>query len=375
MVVVLTAAGCSQSLEPIFEQPHSPITWPPTPAAARIRFVGQLRSAADLKPPSKPFQALGDFLVGRRPDSPLYGPRSVVRCPDAGRLWIADPGGRCLHLFNLGDRSYLKIETVGDAHLLSPVGLCLGPEDSIYVCDSQSVSVHRLSASSGVLLATLRLPMEVQRPVAAAYEPATGELFVLDVCAHDIKVLGPDGTLRRIVGRRGDGAGEFNYPSDIAVGGGMIWIADTGNRRAQGLTQAGEHLITIGQAGDAPGDFAMPKGIALDSEGHIYVVDGRFENVQVFDRRGRLLLFFGEEGSDPGEFWLPSGIFIDPDDRIWVCDSYNGRVQVFDYLTLATSEHTPAGPARPGAIDRSPPPTSTSPIRAAISTRPSEVEP
>jgi sugar lactone lactonase YvrE len=360
--------------------------------------VGQLRSSADLKPPRKPFQALADFLVGPKPASPLYGPRSVVRCvvgragkarrlndeprvgqarrlndepraggttgsrragslarrpndpaPDADRLWIADPGGRCLHLFNLGDRSYRKIETVGGAHLLSPVGLCLGPEDSIYVCDSQSISVHRLSASTGALLATLRLPIEVQRPVAAGYEPATEELFVVDVCAHDIKVLGPDGTLRRIVGRRGDGAGEFNYPSDIAVGGGMIWIADTGNYRVQGLTQAGEHVVTIGQAGDAPGDFAMPKGIALDGEGHIYVVDGRFENVQVFDPEGRLLLFFGEEGSEPGEFWLPSGVFVDPGNRIWVCDSYNGRVQVFDYLAPATS-----GPRSPTPDPRSP---------------------
>ena len=88
----------------------------------------------------------------------------------------------------------------------------------------------------------------------------------------------------------------------------------------------------FGQAGDAMGDLAFPKGIAFDSDGQVYVVDSRFENVQIFEPSGQLLLFFGEEGVGPGQFWLPSGLFIDQMDRIWVCDSYNSRIQVFQYL-------------------------------------------
>jgi hypothetical protein len=83
------------------------------------------------------------------------------------------------------------------------------------------------------------------------------------------------------------------------------------------------------------GYFAQPKGIALDPEGHLYVVDANFEAVQIFDTDGNLLLAFGHEGSGPGEFWLPTGIHIDPHGRIWVADSYNKRVQVFDYLPEA----------------------------------------
>jgi hypothetical protein len=94
----------------------------------------------------------------------------------------------------------------------------------------------------------------------------------------------------------------------------------------------GEPVTMFGRAGDAPGDLALPKGLAMDPYNHLYVVDGRFENVQVFDRTGRLLLFWGEEGGAPGDFWLPAGIFIDGNGRIWVCDTYNRRVQVFDYL-------------------------------------------
>ena len=37
-----------------------------------------------------------------------------------------------------------------------------------------------------------------------------------------------------------------------------------------------------------PGYFAQPKGIAVDSEDHLYVVDANFEAVQIFDAGGTL---------------------------------------------------------------------------------------
>ena len=77
-----------------------------------------------------------------------------------------------------------------------------------------------------------------------------------------------------------------------------------------------------------------PKGIGLDSEEHLYVVDGLWGVVQVFDRQGRLLYYFGSRGTHLGEFQLPAGLFVDHDDRIFVVDSFNRRVQVFRYYGL-----------------------------------------
>jgi DNA-binding beta-propeller fold protein YncE len=78
--------------------------------------------------------------------------------------------------------------------------------------------------------------------------------------------------------------------------------------------------------------FARPRGVALDSEGHVYVVDAMFNNVQVFDLEGAILLAFGEYGRGVGQFWLPAGICIDENDTIYVSDSLNRRIQVFQYL-------------------------------------------
>ncbi len=332
VVSMLVAAGCHRPLRPIFDEPTPPVTWPADPARARIRYVGQLTSSADVKPARKPFQGVVDFFVGAKTPEQLYGPRSVVTTGGGSRVWIADPGGRCLHLFDLQDRSYKKIVRAGNERFLSPSDLCAGPEETIFICDSESIAIHQLSGRTGELRRSLRLTDDVKRPVALHYDANRKELFIVDVAAHNIKVLSLDGRLIRIVGRRGNRIGEFNYPCDIADDGTVIWIADTGNQRVCGLTHSGDPVVTFGEAGDAPGRMALPKGIATDSDGNVYVVDARFENVQVFDRTGNLLLVIGEEGIGPGQFWLPGGIFIDPNDRIWICDTYNRRVQAFERI-------------------------------------------
>jgi DNA-binding beta-propeller fold protein YncE len=104
------------------------------------------------------------------------------------------------------------------------------------------------------------------------------------------------------------------------------------NFRVQLFDSGGTPLRAFGRKGNAAGDFSLPRDIAIDSDGHVYVLDNQFENVQIFDAEGRLLLAFGGEGGGPGQFSLPSSITIDDRDRIWVADTYNRRVQAFQYL-------------------------------------------
>jgi len=328
----LLAAGCAEARRPIFDAPAQTLAWPPAPAPARIRYVGQLSSAADLKPARGALRALGDLFAGPPAPQPFYGPRAVVVTPDGGRIWLADPGGRCVHVLDLRERTYRKITQAGGEPLLSPVNLCLRGDDRVLLADSERVGIHEFNAVRAEFVRTLRLPEEISRPAALAWAPQTRELFVVDVSHHNIKVLDEQDRLVRIIGGRGAGPGEFNFPCDVALDGDTLWIADTGNQRVQQVRIEGTPLAAFGSAGDAPGDLAMPKSVALDSDGHVYVVDARFENVQIFDRQGRLLLVFGDEGTGAGEFWLPAGLFVDTSNRIWICDSYNARVQVFDYL-------------------------------------------
>ena len=104
------------------------------------------------------------------------------------------------------------------------------------------------------------------------------------------------------------------------------------NFRVQVFDTEGKFLKAIGSMGDATGNLSRPKGVALDSEGHIYVADANLHRFQVFDYEGRPLLLVGLRGNKPGEFLLPAGVFIDHEDRVYVADQGNARVQVFQDL-------------------------------------------
>jgi DNA-binding beta-propeller fold protein YncE len=94
----------------------------------------------------------------------------------------------------------------------------------------------------------------------------------------------------------------------------------------------GEYLFKFGSVGDRAGLFANPKGIALDSAGHIYVTDAASSNFQIFDQQGNVLLDVGSMGPAPGQMHLPGGIAIDDQDLIYVADQLNRRIEVFQYL-------------------------------------------
>lgn len=330
--LLLLPCSCAQPNRALFSESGPELAWPAPPHQSRIRYVGELRTSDDLKPRRTGGELLSRIFAGKKPPSPLYGPRTVAVTSDGNKIWVADPGGRCIHLFDLSARTYKKIERVGMSHLLTPVAVCPGPAGSIFVADSEAVAVHRLSDRDGGWIESLRLPEELLRPAALYYDSTDEQLYIVDVLGHDIKVFDMHGALTRVLGSRGDKPGEFNFPSAIAGDADLLWIADTANNRIQGIRHDGEPVVVFGQAGDAPGDMAMPKAVAVDPEGHVYAVDGRFENIQIFSKAGELLLYFGEEGTGRGQFWLPGGLWIEPSGRIWVCDSYNRRLQVFQYV-------------------------------------------
>jgi len=116
------------------------------------------------------------------------------------------------------------------------------------------------------------------------------------------------------------------------VGGYVYHILNRANARVQIFDREGGFLGKFGRLGDASGNLSRPKGVAVDNNGYIYIVDGLFHSVQIFDHRGKLLLPVGQHGQAAGEFWLPAGIFIEAQGDIYVADSHNRRVQVLRYV-------------------------------------------
>lgn len=359
---LLLLAGCQAPLGPVFPPISPRLVWPPPPDAPRIEYIGELRGEASLGRRASGLEVIGDWLTGPRAPTPFVAPSAVA--VEGDRVFVVDasaPGGPAVQVLDLVTREFRSLR--GEGRFRQPLDVTLAGSE-IVVADARAAALFVLNPSGQVL--RVIGSGELGRPAGVAWVAgdarvadagtragpgdAGGELWVSDAARHDCAVFERGGALVRRVGRRGTAAGEFNFPSGIGV---TIWdgqrhvaITDGMNFRVQVMpTSAGVAaglnaetgasvvpLTIFGQKGDAAGDFARPRDVASDSEGHLYVLDNQFENVQIFDRAGRLLMAFGEEGSGPGQFNLPSGITIDAQDRIWIADTYNRRVQVFRYL-------------------------------------------
>ncbi|MFQ5657172.1 MAG: 6-bladed beta-propeller [Candidatus Methylomirabilales bacterium] len=304
------------------------LVWPDPPEEPRVRYVESLSSRRDVMGPPSFF----DRLLGEETGEALAKPYGVL-ADKAGRVYVADSGQGVVFVF---DKKNKKLDLVGIragvGKLAQPTGLALNSEGILFVSDTKLDRVFGYDEKGEVVVA-IGKKGEFYNPAGIAIDAASDRLYVPDPGRHVIRVYDSrDGHFVFSIGERGSGEGQFNFPTNAFVRHSKLYVSDSGNFRIQIFDLDGKFLKAFGGIGDAPGRFARPKGIAVDSEGHIYVIDAAFDNFQIFDEDGKLLMFVGGAGASPGRFNLPAGMYIDEEDRIYVADQYNFRVQVFQFL-------------------------------------------
>lgn len=326
--LILILQGCSWWPRTSAARSYPELLWPQPPEKSRITFIREFHLAADLGIDKSFFAILKDYLFGYSLIS-IVKPMDVLVLED-GTVYVADPGVGGVHRFNVENSQHQLILLQRGAQMVSPVALS-GDAESVFVSDSV-LGLHKIEKHKN-FAEPVKLSIMPAQPTGIALDVKSRELYVVDTAKHHIKVYDPQGQLIRSIGKRGDGKGEFNYPTLLWIDDSRLIVSDSLNFRVQILSTEGEYLAQFGKKGDSTGFQARPKGVATDRYGHIYVVDALFHTVQVFNEKGEYLLNFGTQGGGYGEFWLPTGIFIAADGvTIYVTDSYNKRVQVFRYV-------------------------------------------
>lgn len=312
--------------------------WPSPPERARIQFVEAFSSPADLHLKRTSFfkgllkKALG--LETRTPS--MLMPYGVVT-DSRGRILAVDNKLRAVHIFDRQQKMYYLVTPQKHERLVSPVGLAVDAADNFYVSDSYQGKIFVFDRSGKMRNVIGRPEGKYKRSTGIAIDKDNRVLYVVDTLKHMVEADDLDGKELFRFGHRGDGPGEFNYPTQICIRGERVYVTDTLNARIQIFDLKGKYLSSFGRLGTGAGDLDKAKGVALDSEGHVYVVEGLHDVVQIYDADGRFLLAFGSTGSARGEFYLPTAIHIDNEDRIYVADSYNRRIEVFQYLRDGTT--------------------------------------
>lgn len=166
-----------------------------------------------------------------------------------------------------------------------------------------------------------------------------GNLYAVDSWNKRIQVFDQKGNFLRSFSTMGQ-------PFGLCVSkSGFVYVAE-GNIGKYSMD--GVHIKSWGWDGKNAGEFKFATDVAVDSRGYVYVTDGNGnvgnegdksnDRIQKFDGEGNFIKMWGSTGSGPGQFSSPRGVCIDKNDIIYVVDVYNQRIQKFNTDGIYTGE-------------------------------------
>ncbi len=354
--LVLAACGTA----PPGEAPAArELVFPPAPDEPRFVFERSIRSSADILPELRAGE-LRRLVTGEEPrGEPLSKPYAVA--VTQGRIYVSDTVSRFVRVFDVpAGRQYRVGDDEGPGQLIKPIGLDVDAAGNLYVADigARAIMVY---GPDRAFLRRIGGDKWFSRLTSVTVDPSGTRVYAVDLGGvtseqHRVRVFNAtSGEHLMDIGRRGSGPGEFNLPRDLAIGlHGRLYVVDGGNFRVVVFDKEGRYLRSFGSVGKQYGQFARPKEVAVDRDGNVYVVDAAFGNFQIFSPEGELLLFVGErsERDAPARYMLPSGIAVDEDGRVYMVDQWFRKIDVYRPAALKAEAGYLARRPAPSAATR-----------------------
>jgi sugar lactone lactonase YvrE len=337
---------------------------------------GKARSTGDGKLAVKAGIPLPHHLALDREERYLYFAES-----GSDRVRRVDLKAGTLHNFaGIGETCYSGDGgPCGEAGLYLPLDVAFDSQNNLYICDSGSNRIRRVDRETGIITTVVgtgqhgyngdgpALEINLTWPAAIAFDP-NDVLYIADTQAHRIRRYDPKtGLVTTIAGlwSAEDDAREQPLVARnlVVLSGDSIGIDfsdDHGWLRPEcsdGLDLS--FYLDDGRPATEARLYDLV-GIALDSHGHVYVVDKGSNRVRKVDRDTGIISTvagvcrYGFDGDDKpavkSMLHAPEAVIFDASDNLYVSDTMNHRVRKVDAKTGLIS--TVAGNGDSGYEDK-----------------------
>jgi DNA-binding beta-propeller fold protein YncE len=268
--------------------------WPRLPSGWRLGQVAGVATDAEGRyyvyhrgnkaPPLICFDRKGEYIRSWGED--VYVRPHMVKCDEAGNVWLIDDDGHVLYLYTPEGELLKTLGTKGvpgedGSHFDRPTDIAFGSNGGFYVSDGYG-----------------------NRRVARFDE--------------ELKYLGQWGS-------EGVGEGQFVLPHAVTTDAeGLVYVADRNRWRVQIFSPEGSFLRQWTHIG-------KPFGIVYRDDGYLYICDGTNARVTKVDRSGRVIGFFGAPGNEEGQLSTAHDIAVAPNGDILLAH-LDGRAQLFTIM-------------------------------------------
>ncbi len=268
-----------------------------------------------------------DFIRTIASEVNFLSPRDIHYSDD--KLIIADTKNSRVVILNKSGQEILSIKE----ELESPCSISCDSIGNIYVLDAIDCFV-KIYSSSGKLIHKFGGKGNSLGKMQSVYGITVfrdQKIFITDPDGHKIHIFDITGSPIKVIGENDFDHGTYKSPSGITSDSERIYILDHGTASIKILNSNEKLVLSFGKRGTSDGDFSVPKGIGVDTEGRIYVTETLNHRVQTFDKTGKWLLKFGSKGNGNSQFNMADSIAISDKSEIFVLDKGNNRIQLFSY--------------------------------------------
>jgi sugar lactone lactonase YvrE len=313
------------------------------------------------------------------------GPRGIT-VDSAGNIFVADfrnhtirkvtSAGVVSTVAGLANTSG-SADGDGDlARFYYPYALVPGSAGELYVADTYNGTIRKITPSRAVStfagLATqgsadgAGANAQFSAPGGIAVDGA-GNIYVADKGNNTIRKITPDSAVSTFAGSPGvqgsaDGfrtQARFNRPTGLAVDTlGNVYVGDTSNNTIRKINSAGVVTTIAGSPPpDNPGSndgqgsvarFSLPKGLAVDGAGNIYVADYFNHTIRKITPTGLVSTFAGSPNpGSPGQlidgtgsgarFSYVDGVAVDNAGYLYVADGGNSAIRKISPTAVVTT--------------------------------------